>query len=176
MVRPPEKEVIMKQIRFSNHLPLILCLIFLLTEGCSDQGSVPTASRTDLLQITIHQGIAGRVWFWEGDFMPMSPSGKITPAVRKVLVYTPTRTDSALRVGYGGFYSHILTTLVAEATSNDSGFFQVTLQSGRYSLFVKEDTLFYANSFDGEGYIQPVNVLSDSITAVRIDITYRATF
>jgi hypothetical protein len=166
----------MKQIHLNSHLTLILCLTFLLAEGCSDQGSVPTASRSDLLQVTIHQGLAGRVWFWEGNFMPMSPTGKITPAVRKILVYTPTRTDSALRVGYGGFYSHILTTLVAEGTSNDSGFFQVPLQSGRYSLFVKEDTLFYANSFDGRGYIQPVNILSDSITAVKIDITYRATF
>ncbi|MDZ7765838.1 MAG: hypothetical protein U5K00_15710 [Melioribacteraceae bacterium] len=32
--------------------------------------------------MTISEGVWGNVWFWEGDFMPGSPDGTITPVIR----------------------------------------------------------------------------------------------
>ncbi|MEW6686966.1 MAG: hypothetical protein AB1393_12310 [Candidatus Edwardsbacteria bacterium] len=125
-------------------------------------------------QVTIVQGVWGNVWFWKGNFMPGSATGTITPVVRQVFVYKPVHIDSVVTVGYSPFYLAIHGTLVATTTSNNTGFFQMVLDTGKYSLFVKEDTLYYANLFDGEGYILPAKVARDSVTKVQIDITYEA--
>ncbi|XOV92170.1 MAG: hypothetical protein ACFHWX_18415 [Bacteroidota bacterium] len=34
--------------------------------------------------VTIEQGIWGDIWFWEGDFMPICPSGTISPVERTI--------------------------------------------------------------------------------------------
>jgi hypothetical protein len=39
-----------------------------------------------------------------------------------------------------------------------------------------EDTLFYANRFDGAGNIYPVTVEADKVTGIRFDIDYRAAY
>jgi hypothetical protein len=141
----------------------------------SCKGPQTTSPSEDLLKVTINQGIAGRVWFWEGNFMPIT-TNKPYPVSRIILVHGPTHLDSVESVGYSPFYSRILTAKVAQTTANDSGFFEVSLPPGRYSLFIREDSLFYSNSFDGQGYIQLVTVKSDSVTMHDINITYKASF
>ncbi|MEQ8551839.1 MAG: hypothetical protein RIC06_02160 [Cyclobacteriaceae bacterium] len=37
--------------------------------------------------VTIEQGIWGDIWFWEGDFMPICPSGTIYPVQRTIYVF-----------------------------------------------------------------------------------------
>lgn len=125
-------------------------------------------------QITITQGVWGNVWFWEGNFMPVAYGGTITPVVREIYVHTLTSIDSVNQVSYSPFYYEIYTQLVAITESNNTGFFEIALPPGRYSFFVKEDSLFYANRFDGEGNILPATVVEDSVTKVQIDITHKA--
>ena len=129
---------------------------------------------------TIKQGVYGFVEFWEGDFMPTIPPisgrGKITPVVRTLVVHTATRFDSVAQVGYSPFYSAIYTRRVTATSSNELGFFQVELQPGKYSFFVIEDSLYYANGTDGEGSICPVIVQKDSLSFLQFNITYKATF
>ena len=129
---------------------------------------------------SIRQGVYGHVEFWEGDFMPTYPPsshrGTIRPVVRTFVVYTATRFDSVAHVGYSAFYSDIYTRRVATTTSNTLGFFQVELPPGKYSFFVIEDSLFYANGGDGEGFLCPVTVKQDSLSFLRFTITYKATF
>jgi len=125
-------------------------------------------------QITIKQGVWGNVWFWEGDFQPFCPTGTISPVVREVLAYNATNHDSVVRVGYGGFFSEIHTELIGKTTSNVTGFFELDLRAGKYSFFVREDTLFYANGGDGQGFIMPAKVVEDSVTECHIDITYKS--
>ena len=125
-------------------------------------------------QITITQGVWGNVWFWEGNFMPCVPSGTITPVVREIYVHSLTSLDSVSQIGYSPFYSEIYTQLIAITESNSTGFFEIALPPGRYSLFVREDSLFYANSFDGEGNILPATVVEDSVTKTQINIDYLA--
>ena len=126
-------------------------------------------------RVTIHQGIWGDVWFWEGDFMPMCPSGTVTPVAREVFIHEITSLDDVEMVDCS-FYSEIHTDLVAETQSDESGFFEVGLSPGWYSIFVREDTLFYSNRFGEAENIYPVQVIEDEISEIRFDIDYMASW
>ena len=73
------------------------------------------------------------------------------------------------------FYRQVNTPWVATVWSDTDGFFVAALKPGRYSLFAVEDSLLYANGFDGVGHIYPVYVDSEQTTSVVFNITYRAT-
>jgi hypothetical protein len=129
-------------------------------------------------KVTISQGAWGNVWFWEGDFMPSTDGswGKITPVVRVVYVYKLTSLHQVDQFSYSPFYREIYTDMVDSLWSDRSGFFEINLEPGRYSFFIKEDSLYYANLFDSELNILPATVDNDTVTKVQIDITYKATF
>ena len=78
--------------------------------------------------------------------------------------------------GVEPFYDTIKTKPVARIRSDASGFYQISLDTGIYSFFVKENSLFYANSFNSDGCIQSAQVFPDSVTHLHINITYNATF
>jgi hypothetical protein len=145
--------------------------------SCSDLGTGPGAPPDTSDQITITQGIWGNVWFWEGDFMPGpgARSGKITPVERDLWIYAATKHDSVVGAGYV-FFRQVLTELKARTRSNKSGFYQVALPPGKYSVFVMEDSLFYANGSDGAGHIMPGVVTAQSVTKVQVDVTYKAAY
>jgi len=125
-------------------------------------------------KVTIEQGIWGDVWYWKGDFMPIS-TGEICQVKRNVLIYELTTHDNVEQVDHSAFYSDIKSTLVKEVESDEVGFFQVELEKGTYSLFIEEDGQYYSNSFSPEG-IFLVEVEDGKISEVRFDITYEATF
>lgn len=166
-----------------NYTKSIYCLtIFLFMLATCDSTSVegdecteqpdPT---TNMEKVTINEGIWGNAWFWEGDFMPPCPSGDIEPVEREVYVYELTSRDEADQPDSTPFFKNIETELVEQTTSDESGFFQLQLEPGTYSLFVKEDSLYYANGFKN-GNISPITITRDSLTNVQFDITYEATF
>jgi hypothetical protein len=126
-------------------------------------------------QLTIEQGVWGNVWFWEGDFMPVS-WGKITPVRRAVYAFELTSSGQVEWVERGVFFRNVGTRLVDSTLSNQTGFFQMALPPGKYSVFVREDSLYYACGSDGQGNIQPATVETDSVTRVQIDIIYKACF
>jgi len=131
-------------------------------------------------KVTINQGVWGNVWFWEGDFMPSSSNssnGTIKPVIRDIYIYEATTYEMVDHSGLlGAFYRSINSDLVAKIKSDDSGFFQYELQPGTYSFFVWEDSLYYANLLDENGYILPAVIKPDSVTKRQIDITYKACF
>jgi hypothetical protein len=142
------------------------------TTPCADHADKPTRNEA---KVSITQGIWGDVWFWAGDFQPICISGTVTAVSKELFVHALTPIDSVLVAERGlPFYSEIRTRLVATARSDSSGFFQVLLPPGAYSVFVREDSLFYANLFDGHGNIWPVTVFADSVSGIRFDINYKA--
>lgn len=172
-------------LRFTQKLlfPLLIVGVFLtllIIQSCSTPNNendntliiYPPGTKN---QVTITQGVWGDVWFWEGDFTPGSIKGNIIPVQREIYIYEATPRDSAVRVGFGSFYNEIKTNLIGIVSSNRTGFFEVTLDTGVYSFFVKEGSLFYASRDNGV-YIQPARVFQDSMAHVQIDITYKATF
>jgi len=165
----------------SNSLSRFLFVLFLLQLSCNKgveaNGAREKYPPDNKELVTITQGIWGNVWFWEGDFQPFS-WGKITAVSRKIYFYEATRWDS-VEPPNGDWYRKINSMIVDSALSTANGFYQITLQPGEYSIFVKEDTSYYANWFSvrsGLWYILPVPVSKDSVTKFQIDITYKAAF
>jgi len=116
----------------------------------------------------------GDVWFWEGDFMPPCAKGTVSAVRREVRIHQLSSLSDVL--GSGPFYRQVNTPLVATTWSDEDGFFQAAVPAGIYSVFVVEDSLLYANSFDGHMNIFPVKVDSDLVTPVLFNISYRATY
>ena len=131
-------------------------------------------------KVTIQQGVWGNVWFWEGNFMPTtdnSSNGKITAVERKIYIYEATRFDSVIRDSIRHpFIKEINSKYVDEVSSDKDGFFQIVLPPGKYSLFVKEDSLYYANESDGDGHLMSAQVSSNTVVKRQININYKAAY
>ena len=126
-------------------------------------------------QVTISQGVWGNVWFWQGDFQPICPHGKVFPVEREIHIYEATPADSVEYSTPRPFISNVKTKLIKIVKSNSTGFFEVTLDSGAYSFFVKEDSLLYANGGDNN-FLQPGYVATNSKSKIQIDINYKASY
>jgi hypothetical protein len=126
-------------------------------------------------KVTINQGICGDIWFWQGNFLPPH-QGDVLSVKRILYVYELTPLDSVKMYFNSQFYYQINSKLVSSVESDLTGFFQMELDPGKYSLFVWEDTCYYSNGFDGQGNIYPVEVDSCAISEVRFDITYEAAY
>lgn len=157
-----------------------VCLLLLLAscDGILDLGCGGDRPSSQFHRVSITEGVAGQVWFWRGDFMPGCPSGTIRGVKRTVFVYELTHRDETASAGpgEGAFVTAIATAVVDSVQSDSRGFFELRLPPGRYSLFVREGERFYANGWDGPGYVQPVEVQRGSVTPVQLDLTYEAAY
>ncbi len=129
-------------------------------------------------QATIKQGIAGRVVWEAGNQMP-SPdvprsSGR-KGVQRQVFVYELTSGTQATTTD-GVFHTNIQTNLVTQVVTDANGYFAVSLEPGRYSVFTREEQGLYANLFDGQNNIYPVEVKQGEVTQVEFLINYNATY
>jgi len=133
------------------------------------------------LDDAIKQGILGTVVVREGNFMPApdragkpkaNKKGKTTN--RELLIYELTNLSQVKT--NGAFYSQVQTKPIAKVTADADGLFQVFLKPGRYSVFSQEPQGLYANQFDGNGNIFPVEVVADRLTLVEFVIDYNASY
>ncbi len=76
----------------------------------------------------------------------------------------------------GTIFTGIKTALAAKTCSNAKGYFELALPIGKYSVFVLEPEGLYANYFDGQGNINPVEVMKCSLTNNNISVTNKAAF
>ena len=124
----------------------------------------------------IKQGIAGRVYLQRGNYMPV-PGRKPNygkPVARTIWVYALTKRDQA--TADGNFFSNIKTPLIAKAKSDTLGNYSMALPPGSYSVFVEDRAKLYANSFDDNDNISPVEVKKGSLTQRDIVISSRAVY
>ncbi|HMH32319.1 MAG TPA: hypothetical protein VK543_04770 [Puia sp.] len=124
------------------------------------------------------QGIEGYVYRISGNQMP-SPDIKPSPlkGVRTTLyVYGLTNLSQVIKHDQGPFYESVQTKLIRKVETDSTGYFNVQLPVGRYSLFAKKGTLFFANWFDGNNNIAPVEVVAKKITKVVFKIDYDAAY
>jgi hypothetical protein len=133
---------------------------------------------TSVLGQSKKTGIEGYIFRISGNRMP-SPDAKLSPpkGIKAVLyIYELTSFSQVTKVGESAFYSSVRTKLVQSVTSDESGYFIVSLPPGEYSLFTKKDALFYANNFDGDNHITPVKVVPHKVTQVNFNIDYDAVY
>ncbi len=159
---------------------LFLISLSLILISCSDNSVGVIYPPDNSYKVTISQGVWGNVWFWEGNFMPTtdnSSNGKITPVIREIYVYEATRLDSVERdsINYT-FLRSIHSNFITKINSDKDGFFQIALPVGKYSFFVKEDSLFFANEGDNDGYLMSAEVNENKVTKRQIDINYNAAY
>jgi hypothetical protein len=139
---------------------------------------LPCLPTVNFCQPRIFQGIEGHVYFVTGNQMP---SPDVKPAKPKGLkttlyIYELTNLNQVKKQDHSPFYSFIPTKLVKQANSGKDGHFKVSLPVGQYSIFVKKDSLFFANWFDGNNNIAPVKVLPDSTSKIDIKVDYSASY
>lgn len=124
----------------------------------------------------INQGICGYVLLKQGNQMPGPgrPPSVPQPVKREIVIYVLTHIDEAK--ANGTYFTGIKTVCVAKTSSNAKGYFEVALPVGRYSVFVVEKEGLYANSFDGKGSINAVEVLPNNLVQKDIYISNKAVF
>jgi hypothetical protein len=114
----------------------------------------------------IQQGIDGYVYLQSGNRMP-SPEISLHPQTgisTTIFVYEITNQKDAVRINNSPFYSQINKKIIATVQSDTTGFFSLQLPVGNYSLFLKVNNQFYANLFDVNNNIQPVQVEQNKIS------------
>lgn len=95
------------------------------------------------------------------------------PAERAIVVHELTDMQGVDR-GDGPLYDRIRTSRIAVFQTDSDGTFSGCLPPGQYSVFTVEEGGFFANQFDGEGHIQPVEIRAGDTTDISIDINYKA--
>lgn len=131
----------------------------------------------------ITQGLQGQVFWVEGNLMPqVSEDGREAPleteakrGVARVLrIHSLTRLD---QVSVGDFLiGSIQTDQVAELETESDGTFQIELPVGRYSVFTVEEEGYFANVFDRDNHINPIEVKEGEWSFLEIIINYRAVY
>jgi hypothetical protein len=123
-----------------------------------------------------NQGIEGHVYRISGNQMPSPDLKPNQPGGAKTTLYIfdLTSLNQVSRQGQSAFYYSVQTKLVKKVQTDSSGYFKVSLAAGQYSLFVKKNSLYFANWFDGSNHIAPIEVLAQKITKIDFRIDYDA--
>jgi len=144
----------------------LLCLLMALLPACQASSRPGQAL----------QGIQGRVLLRSGNHLP-GPGRSLPadqPVSREIHVYALTHLSQVKAAG--SFYSQIQTKQVAKVVSAPDGTFRLALPPGKYSVFVQEAPGLFANRFDGQGHIFPVEVKPGQAAALEIIIDYNASY
>lgn len=124
----------------------------------------------------IDQGVTGVVVWFEGNLMPgpgtPAPEGK--PIERKIIFCELTNITEL--TGDGPLYSTVGSKVIKEVSSDKDGKFAAELPVGKYSVFVKEDAQYFANSFDSKNNVCVLTIEKDKITELKIDVNYKASY
>ncbi len=166
-------------------IPIIISLFLLLSfNSCEPSAEDPSDKWLNNIEallehnaekISISQGIGGTLVFTEGNCMPgaIDTTCRRYPVQRTVHIHECTHRSQADHI-QGGFHKDIETAIIASVITDREGFFEAELPPGKYSIFVEEDNLLYANLWDSVGCIQPASVNSGETTVRRINITHSA--
>ena len=130
------------------------------------------------------QGIAGKVEFWSGNFMPtvadpkhatQPPQNSIKPVKRKLLFFAPP-LQASITTRDGMF---VTTKQLPSYTtwSGTHGRYRLPCPAGTYTVLVQEpDGKLFCNSEDANGVLCPVKVEPKKWITFDIKINYEAVY
>ncbi len=126
----------------------------------------------------VKQGIAGYVKEATGNQMPSPDREPSTPKGLKttVFIYEITNIKQVRRIGTSPFYQSLYSKFIKSVETDSKGYFITDMPTGNYSLFVKVDGNYYANSFDSNNNISLVSVQPNHLSEVNITVSSRATY
>jgi len=127
------------------------------------------------------QGISGTVVWLEGNLMPTLDDSSYSqraagkPVMREVYIFEPTKLNQTEKGNKSSvLYTKIHSKLIKKTKSNAAGHFKVNLPPGKYSVFTLEEDGYFANIFDGQGFMNPVTVEVGKFTKIVIKVNYKA--
>lgn len=164
---------------WTHSLGMALLLSSLLVAvACKKKASSQNTDQTMDCPHKIQQGIAGRIVWREGNWMPApdAPPRQDQGIVRKIHIYEATRTSDTEKDDSHTFYTQVRVRRIAIVQSDHNGCFQIELPPGRYSLFSEESEGLFARLFDGEGYIHPVEVKAGQLATTLLIVDYKAAY
>ena len=131
----------------------------------------------------VTQGVSGAVLWLEGNHMPGaggSSSGITEPVSREVRVYAAVSASEVVeatdRPDAYGVYDTITATLLQATTSDtETGYYEVALDPGTYSIFVEDGGDWYCNRTSAAG-LCTVTVEAGAVTSYEIRIDYAAAY
>ena len=156
---------------------LILSLLTLVSTltTCAQK---PRSAKSSKSSVT--QGICGTVVEKRGNHMPSPDSPRPNPsgtAVEREVLIFPLLNMSQIDVGDNGFINSVREARpVKTLKSGKDGKLCDSLPVGQYSVVVREPKGLYANLFDTENNIFPVNVQKNRRSDVRVEIMHQAVF
>lgn len=123
------------------------------------------------------QGITGKTVWVTGNRMPGPDRDLPAPdPVQRWIYVTPVLTMSEMPEQENGLYPTLPADPVDSVQSSKKGKFRIGLPSGTYSVFTREENGYFANQFDGEGRVNPVEVTENTMTDMTIEINYTAVY
>ncbi len=124
----------------------------------------------------VDQGVVGTVLWFEGNLMPSPgvPAPKGKPIERKIIICDLTNISDL--GGNGPLFDAIGSNIVKEMSSDKEGVFSASLPVGKYSVFVKEDSQYFANSFDSKNNVGVLTIEENKVTTLNIQVNYKATY
>lgn len=128
------------------------------------------------------QGIQGQLFWVEGNLMPQASgdgSGRTEKTGRKgvqrtIKIHSLTHIDQLSIGDY--LIGTIRTPEIASLETEPDGTYRIELPIGKYSLFTVEQDGFFANIFDSENHINPVEVKAGEWSQFDIIINYKAVY
>jgi hypothetical protein len=120
--------------------------------------------------------IEGHIYNATGNQMP-GPGKDLQPnkgAVREIWIFEPTAEKQV--TGTSPLFNTLSTKSIAHTTSDSTGHYQIKLPAGRYSIFIKESSGYFAAESDGTGILNPVEVSIGHTTTKDITITLNAVY
>ncbi|MDN3686579.1 carboxypeptidase regulatory-like domain-containing protein [Cyclobacterium jeungdonense] len=175
------------------HIFLLSLLASFLISACKSSRQVPQSSEktesqtpeketTKTLKTPSGEGIKGQVYWIDGNLMPQATDSgndsrlgpKKQPVKRTIRIHELTHINEASLGDY--LFGDIETPLVAELETDESGYFEVKLPPGKYSIFTKEDKGYFANVFDLDSFIHPITVEKNKWKRTEITIDYKASY
>ena len=141
-------------------------------------GIVLSCSTTKSNQNPKGQGIEGFVYEQIGNQMPSpdKPSSPGKPLQTHVFVYQLTHISQVQQQSFNPIFTYVGTKLIDSALTDGTGHFSISLPSGRYSLFVRRNNALFANIYDIENNICPVEVTANKWSEIKISVTDKAAF
>lgn len=161
-----------------NHL-FIIFLSLIVFQSCQKNEPINMYNiiEDNISKISISQGIAGTVYYREGNFQPVVEpgSGIEYPLSRNVFLhaYTDPRMSHSVFIEL----DCVKTDILSQIQSDANGFYQFEISEiDTFSIFVKEDNKYYLDFMDGQGGLNPVRVYPDSVMIYNIVLDYNACY
>lgn len=123
------------------------------------------------------QGVKGTTVWVTGNRMPGPDKELPAPEpVKRWIYFTPVLEMSQMPAQENGLYPTLPEDPVDSVASSKNGQFQISLPTGTYSVFTREETGFFANRFDENSRVNPVKVTENDMTEITIEINYSAVY